>query len=89
MAYPFAALAGGLLAEKLTKPTKAVAFGLGAVACDAIILVSGALWFLALSHCAFSTVFMLAVLPFLPGEVLKAMAAVVVALGKDEVRRRR
>src|SRR5437868_12291984 len=51
MAYPFAALAGGLLAPRLLRRMRpSLSFGLGAATCDAIILVAGALWLLALTH---------------------------------------
>jgi biotin transport system substrate-specific component len=89
MAYPFAALAGGLLAEKFARRSRIVAFSLGAVASDAIILLCGALWLFALTHRPMQSVLVAAVLPFLPGEVLKASAAVAIALGKEQRLQRR
>jgi len=50
MAYPLAALAGGLLVEKLLRRSRLIAFSLAAVTCDAIILAAGALWIFAVSH---------------------------------------
>ena len=83
MAYPFAALGAGLLAEKLSRGSRLFAFVCGAIACDAVILACGALWLLAIMHRPVGAILTMAVLPFLPGEVLKASAAVAAALGKD------
>jgi biotin transport system substrate-specific component len=88
MAYPLAALAGGLLVEKLLRRSRLIAFSLAAVTCDAIILAAGALWIFAVSHRTFTGVIAISVLPFLPGEILKASAAVAAALGKEKLRAR-
>jgi biotin transport system substrate-specific component len=87
-AYPFAALAGGWLAERLTLRSRYIALILGALTCDAIIFTGGALWILALFHRSPSSILVIAVLPFLPGEVLKGSAAVASALGQDRFRTR-
>jgi biotin transport system substrate-specific component len=83
MAYPFAAFAGGWLAEKLIRRSRYSALILGALACDAIIFTGGALWILAVFHRSPSSILAIAVLPFLPGEVLKGCAAVGSAFGRD------
>ena len=85
MAYPLAALIGGMLAERSTPQSKLVRFTLAALSCDAIILFCGATWLLLTAHRPVATIFMLAVLPFLPGEILKSSAAVVVTLGKERL----
>ena len=89
MAYPLAALAGGLLAEKLLRGSRLVALSLGALASDALILASGALWLFALTHRPIASILLAAVLPFLPGEVLKASAAVAIAFANEKRRQRR
>lgn len=89
MAYPFAALAGGLLAERLTRGSRVVALSLGAVVSDAIILACGAIWLFALTHRPMESILVAAVFPFLPGEILKASAAVAIALGNDKRLQRR
>ena len=84
MAYPFAALAGGLLARRLLRRTQPlVSLATGALVCDAIIFAAGAFWLLLLSHQSVMAVMTAAVLPFLPGEVLKGAAAVGAALAKS------
>jgi len=85
MSYPLAALVGGILAEKFARPSRVVAFAIGAITCEAIIFASGALWLLSLSHTSLSAIFMAAVLPFIPGEILKGAAAVASALGVGRI----
>ena len=46
-----------------------------ATAGDVAILTSGAIWMAALTHATASTVFSLSVVPFLPGDALKIVAA--------------
>jgi len=81
MLYPLAALVGGLLAEKFARSSRVVTFAIGAISCEAIIFAAGALWLLSLSHTSLSAIFLSAVLPFMPGEVLKGAAAIASALG--------
>lgn len=81
MMYPVAALACGMLAKRLSFLPRTVAFGFGAIACDALILFGGATWLFAITHRSPSSILSLAVIPFLPGEVLKGAAAVSAALG--------
>jgi biotin transport system substrate-specific component len=88
MAYPFAALAGGWFAERFSSTSRYLALILGALACDAIIFIGGAAGIFAVSHRPMASVITLAVLPFLPGEVLKGSAAIAAALGKDKLRHR-
>jgi biotin transport system substrate-specific component len=81
MSYPLAALIGGLLAEKFVRTSRITAFAIGAITCEAIIFAAGSLWLLSLSHRSPSAIFMVAVLPFIPGEILKGAAAIASALG--------
>lgn len=87
MAYPFAALAGGLLAERLSKRSRTLAFALGALVCDFLVLAAGALWLFGLTHRSPAAILAAAVLPFLPGEVLKSAAAVAAAIGSRRILR--
>jgi biotin transport system substrate-specific component len=83
MAYPLAALVGGIIAQRLLRSKRpVVSFVLGAFACDAIIFAAGAIWLLGLTHQSSTAIMTAAVLPFLPGEVLKGAAAVGAALAK-------
>jgi len=84
MSYPFAALACGLIAQRLEQRSRLVAFSAGAAVCSVIIFAFGALWLAAISHQHAGVVLGAAVLPFLPGEVLKAAAAIGLALAKSK-----
>lgn len=85
MSYPLAALLGGLLAEKFTRTSRTAGFAIGAITCEIIIFTVGSLWLLPFSHSSAAAIVMAAVLPFLPGEVLKAAAAVGVAVGARRI----
>lgn len=85
MSYPFAALVAGLIAEKLSRRSRVIAFSAGAVACSVLIFGCGALWLAALIHKPAGTVLAIGVLPFLPGEVLKGVAAVAAAVGSRRI----
>lgn len=85
MAYP---LAAALISWLWRRTGRGFAAGvLCAAAGDAAILISGALWFSVLPHIANAPA--LAVLPFLPGDVLKVVAAAAMAAGWLRVRRPR
>jgi biotin transport system substrate-specific component len=81
--YPFAAFVGGLLAHKLLQRSRVLAFATGALATEFIIFLLGATWLGMLTHQPVRAVLIAAVLPFIPGEVLKAVGAVALALGKS------
>lgn len=85
MSYPLAALVGGLLAEKFARPSRITAFAIGAITCEAVIFAGGSLWLLALSHTSPTAIFVAAVLPFIPGEILKGAAAIAAALGAGRI----
>jgi len=81
--YPFAAFVGGLIAHKLVQRSRVFAFAAGALATEFIIFLLGATWLGILSHQTLRAVLLAGVLPFLPGEVLKAAGAIALALGKS------
>ena len=85
MAYPFAAFVGGLIADRLSQKLRTIAFSVGAIVCDVVVLVAGALWLLVLTHKSSSAIMATAVIAFLPGEVLKGVAAVAAALGSRQL----
>jgi len=87
MAYP---LAAALIAWLWSRAGAKMGRGFGtAFICaalgDAAILTCGALWFSVLPHVA--PVSAMAVLPFLPGDALKAVAAAALAVGWVRLRR--
>jgi biotin transport system substrate-specific component len=82
MAYPIAAFAGGLIAHNVLQRSRLLALVAGAVVCELIIFLFGATWLGVISHQPGRALLVAAVLPFLPGEVLKIAAAVGLALRK-------
>jgi biotin transport system substrate-specific component len=85
ISYPFAALAAGLMAERFSRHSRLMAFSIGAVVCSVLVFASGALWLAILIHKPAATIFAFAVLPFLPGEVLKSIAAIAAAMGARRI----
>jgi biotin transport system substrate-specific component len=61
---------------------------LSAAAGNLVLLLCGALWLAALTHASAQSILTLAVLPFLPGDVLKIAAAAALATGFERLRRR-
>lgn len=86
LAYPLAALLISWLVRRtsrgLSTALAAAAFG------DLLILIGGAGWLAVCTHARISTVFSLAVLPFLPGDALKVAAAAGIATGWRSVRQK-
>jgi len=62
---------------------------LSAAAGDVLILLCGFAWLAMWTHTSIGAAFTLAVLPFLPGDALKVVAAAGIARGLDRVRRNR
>jgi biotin transport system substrate-specific component len=86
LAYP---LAAALISFLWRRTGRSFAAGvLAAAAGDAVILACGAAWLSVLTHASALHVAALAVLPFLPGEALKAAAAAGVAAGAARFRHR-
>jgi biotin transport system substrate-specific component len=61
---------------------------LSAAAGNVVILLSGMAWLAAWTHGSMKTAFAMAVIPFLPGDALKVVAAAAIARGLDRVRRK-
>lgn len=79
MAYPLAALLGGLLAEHFGRRTRLLSLCGGALLAEFVLFASGLVWLLALTHVSMTAALSAAVLPFIPGEVIKIAAAVGIA----------
>jgi biotin transport system substrate-specific component len=85
LAYPFAtALISYLWRQTRRGFTAAM---LSAAAGNAVILICGALWLTAVTHAPHQTAIILTVLPFLPGDALKVIAAAALAAGFARLRR--
>ncbi len=89
MSYPLAAFAAGWLYRRARHSrflsNFAAAIAAAAIG-DIIILASGAAWLAILTHLAPAKITMLAVLPFLPGDVLKIITAAAIVTGIARVR---
>lgn len=83
-AYPAVAYLAGRIFELRRTLGGAV---LGWLAADVVLYASGALWLMAVTQAGFSYVVGAAVFPFLPGDVLKAAAAISLALGWKQLRK--
>jgi biotin transport system substrate-specific component len=79
MAYPFAALAAGFLAQKLRTRGRAVALVFAALTAEVVIFCVGVLWLMLVLRTSLTMAYQGGVLPFLPGEALKIAAAVGIA----------
>ena len=86
LAYPFAAALISFLWRKTGRSFAAAA--MSAAAGNLAILASGALWLGVLTHLSIQTAVTLAVVPFLPGDALKVVAAAALAAGSERLRRR-
>jgi biotin transport system substrate-specific component len=86
LAYPFAAVLISLLFRPGRRGfTRAL---VSAAAGNLVILCGGALWLAALTHVSLQMVLTQAVLPFLPGDTLKVVAAAALAAGWMRLRHR-
>jgi biotin transport system substrate-specific component len=76
MAYPLvAAIAGGLTRLLAVRTPRFLAAAIGCTAAVALLFLSGAGWLMHLAHLSTHAVWVAAVAPFLPGEVIKICIA--------------
>jgi biotin transport system substrate-specific component len=74
-AYPFAAAAAGFLARALKQVPVYAAAVTGAFVASLLIIASGAAWISLYLHHSAALTLKLAVLPFLPGQIVKIVSA--------------
>ena len=86
LSYPLAAALIALLVTRFGRGFTASAFS--AALGSLVILASGASWLAVLTHSSAQSVLSLAVLPFLPGDALKIVAAAALSAGWTRLRRR-
>lgn len=79
LAYPFAAGLASLLSRSLGRFAPFAANLLATTAASVLIMVAGASWLGIEAHLAGRTLLTLAVVPFLPGQVIKVVAAAGIA----------
>jgi biotin transport system substrate-specific component len=87
LAYPAAAAVTGLLRRRLASG-RFTASLIAAATGSALILLSGAAWLSIVTRQSPATVFVLAVAPFLPGDILKLIASAGIASGWTRFRAR-
>jgi len=75
LAYPFAAALAGFTVRVLKTLPRYAAAATAATAATAVILAAGAAWLGVYTHHSAALTLKLAVLPFLPGQVVKIAAA--------------
>ena len=76
MASPLAAFLAGKVFESRKNMSGAL---LGSMAAEIALFTIGAAWFIAVMRVGFAQAFIMAVLPYIPGEVLKVAAASAIA----------
>jgi biotin transport system substrate-specific component len=86
LSYPAAAALTGWLRRRIGGGGF-TASALAAAAGSVVILLAGAVWFAVLTRQSLGAVFALSVAPFLPGDILKVVAAAGVATGLRRFRR--
>jgi len=79
MSYPAAAMLVSWLRRRLSRGFGTAA--LSAAAGNAVILICGFVWLAVWTHTSFASAFALAVIPFLPGDALKVLAAAGIVTG--------
>jgi biotin transport system substrate-specific component len=87
LAFPFAAATAGWAFRSLRLSSAYARAAIGGVIATVIILSTGFLWLGHVLHFSASTVWMMAVAPFLPGEVVKIIAAAGLATSITRLRR--
>ena len=86
LSYPLAAALAGILRRRIGKGGFGPSLAAAAIA-SLLILLAGAAWLGIVTHQSAGTVFVLAVAPFLPGDILKLTAAAAAATGVRRFRR--
>ena len=85
LSYPIAAALTSILWRRVRRGIVHAAFS--AAAGSVVILAFGAAWLAALTHAGTQTIMATAVLPFIPGDLLKIATAALVAVGLQRFHR--
>src|SRR5580693_3726174 len=86
LSYPAAAALAGYLRRRIGQGGFTASMAASAIG-SMLILLAGAAWFSVLTHQSATTVFTLAVAPFLAGDILKVIAAAGASTGLRRFRR--
>ena len=87
LAYPFVAAFVSLLARRI-RPVRFTSLTFSAAAASIFLYLCGAAWFTVVSHMSLTTTLKMTVLPFLPGDALKVVAAAAIAISVMKLRKR-
>ena len=87
LAYPFVAAFVSLLARRI-RPVRFTTLAFSAAAASVFLYLCGAAWFTLVSHMSLATTLKMTVLPFLPGDALKVVAAAAIAISVTKLRKR-
>jgi biotin transport system substrate-specific component len=86
LSYPAAAALAGYLRRRIGNGGFVPSMAAAGIA-SFLILLCGAAWFAVVTHQSAATVFTMSVAPFLPGDILKVIAAAGAAVGVSRFRR--
>lgn len=87
LAYPFVAAFVSLLARRI-RPVRFTTLAFSAAAASVFLYLCGAAWFTVVSPMSLATTLKMTVLPFLPGDALKVVAAAAIAISVTKLRKR-
>ena len=87
LAYPFIAASASLLARRI-RPVSFTSLAFAAAAASLLLYICGAAWFTVISHLSLASTLKMTVLPFLPGDALKVIAAAAIAIAATKYRNR-
>jgi biotin transport system substrate-specific component len=86
LAYPFVASLTSMLARRI-RPASLTTYAFAAAVASILLYTCGAAWFTLISHLPFATTLKMTVLPFLPGDALKVIAAAAIAISATRLRK--
>lgn len=87
LAYPLVAAFVSLLARRI-RPASFTTYAFAAASGSIFLYLCGAAWFTMISHLSPAATLKMTVLPFLPGDALKVVAAAAIAISAIKLRRR-
>jgi biotin transport system substrate-specific component len=87
LSYPFVAALVSVLARRI-RPASFTTYALSAAAASMFLYVCGTAWLASITHLPLANAIKMTVLPFLPGDALKVVAASAIAISVTTLRKR-
>jgi biotin transport system substrate-specific component len=87
LSYPFVAALVSVLARRI-RPASFTTYALSAAAASMFLYVCGTAWLASITHLPLANAIKMTVLPFLPGDALKVVAAAAIAISVTTLRKR-